>query len=911
MERRPIPAPPNGQSQTATCPFADLENRAPVNAQETCIYHQVVHSKPKKCSAEEDVPFITKSDSFQTSKHSSNLLNEIGGGDKIRQMTTRFYARAFQDQTLRLFMFETDDAANHGQRLGDWIIQKMGGEGDVWSDSGRHDMRQVSHYKAWNSKKRHPSVRGNHFKLSDCRVWMRIMFWSARDVGLDAHEPFWKWYMDFLRHFVAVYERTAPSYTKESAQWSNKASNIKTYISLSSTAPNTGTGDQKVVNEILETALKAGINYFDTSPWYGWGASEKAMGRALRHLPRNTFYISTKVGRYLPEVQDQFNFTRQKVINSVHDSLSNLGLEYLDLVQIHDVEFCHSMDQIVHHTLPALNELKTQGKVRFVGITGYNLGILKRIVELSRPGMVDTILSYGRFSLFNKDLLAYAEFFESNGVGIINASPVGMGLITPNAVPAWHPAPKDIKDKCSKAAIYCQRRGVNLPALAVKWCLHQPNFATTLNSSTSLDMLEQNLSMLGSPLSQNDSRLIEELNDKYFNAMILNQWENLEVVKYWKKMEDGGVSQPTDFHDKMPQATPIPKPPTFEEGFHDLDQVLLTSYKAIGNTDMMVSSFGLGGSGLGSVYQEVTPETAEVIVRTALSNGVNFIDTAPWYGQGKSETILGQALQKIPRTAYYIATKVGRYEQDTARQFDFTRKKIQESVTNSLQTLGLDYLDLVQIHDVEFCHSLDQIVHHAIPALQELKAAGKIRFIGITGYSLSVLKKVIEASKPGSIDTVLSYCRLTVFNRDLLAYKAFFESQGIGIINASPLGMGLLTPDGAPDWHPAIAITKDACSKAAKYCEGRKLSLPALALKWCLHQKDFPLTLTSVVNEAMLKENLALAHNPLTSEELETIGELEKACFQAMMVDNWENVEVANYWQKMRAGAHDQPSDLM
>ena len=142
-------------------------------------------------------------------------------------MTTRFYAYFIKDQHLRQFRFETDSADAHGQRLADWIIQKMGGEGDVWSESGKY--RQVSHNKAWNSKNRPRELRGRHFNLIDCVVWMRVMFLAGREVGLDQHEVFWDWFTGFISHFIAVYERRAPPYTEGAAEWSEKEENVVEY----------------------------------------------------------------------------------------------------------------------------------------------------------------------------------------------------------------------------------------------------------------------------------------------------------------------------------------------------------------------------------------------------------------------------------------------------------------------------------------------------------------------------------------------------------------------------------------------------------------------------------------------------------------------------------------------------------
>ncbi len=121
------------------------------------------------------------------------MLFACVAGDVIRRLCTRFYEYAFEDSVLAPFMFHTDSAKDHGKRLGDWIVEKMGGEGDVWSDSGRHGMRQPSHAAAWHSWRRPPQDRGKRFSLKDCRIWMRLMFLSARELRLDQHVGFFDW----------------------------------------------------------------------------------------------------------------------------------------------------------------------------------------------------------------------------------------------------------------------------------------------------------------------------------------------------------------------------------------------------------------------------------------------------------------------------------------------------------------------------------------------------------------------------------------------------------------------------------------------------------------------------------------------------------------------------------------------
>lgn len=211
------------------CPFENVKDDAP-RGTARCPLHDAKHKQPEG-SIRKEISVNIIGGTFTKSRQSAQLLRDIGGSDRIMQMTTRFYARVFEDFTLEKFMFRTDGPANHGKRLGDWIVQKMGGEGEPWTASGRLGMRQPSHVAAWQSIKRDKKDIGTHFKLDDCRIWMRLMFWSAREVGLGKHEPFMKWYIGFIAHFVAIYEATAPDYAEESAEWSSNHENIAKYIS--------------------------------------------------------------------------------------------------------------------------------------------------------------------------------------------------------------------------------------------------------------------------------------------------------------------------------------------------------------------------------------------------------------------------------------------------------------------------------------------------------------------------------------------------------------------------------------------------------------------------------------------------------------------------------------------------------
>ncbi|XP_023323321.1 L-galactose dehydrogenase [Eurytemora carolleeae] len=298
------------------------------------------------------------------------------------------------------------------------------------------------------------------------------------------------------------------------------------------------------------------------------------------------------------------------------------------------------------------------------------------------------------------------------------------------------------------------------------------------------------------------------------------------------------------------------------------------------------------------------------IIGMNLKAGINFIDTAPWYGHGVSERVVGQALKTFPRQAFYISTKVGRYEADTEHMFNFSKDKVVSSVKESLARLQVDYIDLIQVHDVEFAESLVQLAQHTIPALIQLKSQGLVRYIGITGYNLDTICRLVNFLPPGTISTVLSYCRATILDSSLLGrYQNFFKEKGIGLINASPIGMGLLSLVGPPNWHPATPLIKTSCLKAAKYCQERGMDISELALLWTIDQ-DVTTTLVSTADRGLAAKNVELSTQRLTSEQRKIVDELEDKFFKFLPARNWENLEVSKYWSKMNAGEFKQISDI-
>src|SRR6195952_4942686 len=166
----------------------------------------------------------------------------------------------------------------------------------------------------------------------------------------------------------------------------------------------------------VRVALDLGMNFIDTSPFYGRGMSECLLGVALRGVPRDSYLLGTKLGRY---DLTHFDFSARRVVESVDVSLHRMGVDHLDIMLCHDIEFVE-MSQIVEETLPALRKIQQQGKVRFVGISGYPMNIFRYVLERAD---LDVVLSYNHYTLQNTMLADLVPFLQSKGVGIINAAP--------------------------------------------------------------------------------------------------------------------------------------------------------------------------------------------------------------------------------------------------------------------------------------------------------------------------------------------------------------------------------------------------------------------------------------------------------------------------------------------------------
>ena len=294
-------------------------------------------------------------------------------------------------------------------------------------------------------------------------------------------------------------------------------------------------------------------------------------------------------------------------------------------------------------------------------------------------------------------------------------------------------------------------------------------------------------------------------------------------------------------------------------------------YRPLGKTGLTLSALSFGASSLGGVFHDINEAEAIRAVHVSVDAGINFIDVSPFYGLTKAETVLGKALKGIRRDKVVLATKVGRYGQEP-KDFDFSAARTKASVDESLARLGVDHIDLIQVHDMEF-GGLDQVANETVPALRDVVKAGKARFVGITGLPLASFEYVIDRV---AVDAILSYCHYELNDIALLDLVPALEAKGVGVISASPLGMGLLSNRGTPAWHPAPAEVKDACREAAEHCRSRGASIEKLAVQFAVRQPRITTTLVGSASPQNMLDNIAAVSEPIDEQLLAEVLEILK-----------------------------------
>lgn len=290
-------------------------------------------------------------------------------------------------------------------------------------------------------------------------------------------------------------------------------------------------------------------------------------------------------------------------------------------------------------------------------------------------------------------------------------------------------------------------------------------------------------------------------------------------------------------------------------------------YRSLGNTGMKVSILGFGASPMGNVFDPVDEKEALSAVHYALDHGVNFFDVSPFYGLTLAESRLGKALEG-KRKGIILASKCGRYD---LQDFDFSRKRILQSIDESLTRLKTDYLDLFQLHDIEFVDKRI-IIEEAVPAIQEVVQSGKARFWGITGLPVRYLAQIAREGKP---DSVLSWGHYNLLedeiNDELVPLS---KEMGFGLMNAAPLMQRILSDASLPPWHRSPDEVKAMQPVLLELCKSHGVRLSDVALRYAMDHPDIATTIVGMCELEVVKQNVAAVDFEIPAELLAQIESL-------------------------------------
>ncbi len=291
-------------------------------------------------------------------------------------------------------------------------------------------------------------------------------------------------------------------------------------------------------------------------------------------------------------------------------------------------------------------------------------------------------------------------------------------------------------------------------------------------------------------------------------------------------------------------------------------------YNALGNTGLTVSRLSFGASALGGVFRSVDESTAMKAVHAALDCGINYFDVAPAYGGTVSESVLGKALRGIPRTRYFLSTKVGKYTRpggygdDT---LDYSRSRIRASLDESADRLGVEYFDLIHIHDIEYQNRrrTEWALTEGYDAVQELKREGRIGGVSFGIYPMDLWVRILSSFQ---IDAALVHNHHCLNDTQLLRIIPLAARGNVGIINASPFASGLLTDRGAAAWHPASDKDQALFREAAQFCAKQGVPIAKLALQFSSQNDGIPTTLFSSADPESVRRNVAWHDQPCDRE---------------------------------------------
>ena len=280
-------------------------------------------------------------------------------------------------------------------------------------------------------------------------------------------------------------------------------------------------------------------------------------------------------------------------------------------------------------------------------------------------------------------------------------------------------------------------------------------------------------------------------------------------------------------------------------------------YRTLGKTGLQVSVASFGTGSLGEMFGPLAEPDALRLIDEVLDCGINLIDTSPYYGS--AEVRLGKALTPAKRDSVILCTKAGRYG---FADFDFSPARIRKSAEDSLTALRTDYLDVLQLHDIEFT-DIGPVLSESCAELVRLKEEGKCRFIGMTGYPVKTFRRVLQETP---VDVILTYGKGTLLD-DSLADELLpvARRKGVGVMNAAAVALGLLSQRGSHALieHPAPAPVRESAARMVALANQLGVDLAFLANQYAFQCVDVPTTVVGVGKRAHLQSALAAVANPV------------------------------------------------
>ncbi|TWU58032.1 aldo/keto reductase [Rubripirellula reticaptiva] len=300
--------------------------------------------------------------------------------------------------------------------------------------------------------------------------------------------------------------------------------------------------------------------------------------------------------------------------------------------------------------------------------------------------------------------------------------------------------------------------------------------------------------------------------------------------------------------------------------------------RQLAGTDLQLPVLGFGASSIGAEFRQIDLGDALKAVHVALDRGMNYIDTAAYYGRGMSELMLGRVLPDVPRDSYTLSTKLGRF---APAHFDFSARRVAESIDISLERMRVDHVDMVFCHDIEFVE-LDQIINETLPALRKEVEKGKVRYIGVSGYPMKMFTEMIRQT---DLDVVLTYNHYTLQNDMALALIEPCKAKNVGLINAAPFSARLLTDAKLPEWHKATPQVREVAAKAAAHCKAAGTDIAKLALQYSCANEAFASCVTGSANPDRVSQWCDWLDEPMDAKLVAEVKEILKP------IHNWVYVE--------------------